>query len=300
MIKLVQYPGREVELLSYNDLIQSFEKEEGWEIEELGTASDGESPIYGMAYGDLERKPVIFITVAIHGNEWVPVYFAQEFRRIWHNPRMHPNYRVIQKLKQTFSIYCMPLCNPYGYKMRYVTGDEGQGRQNFNGVDCNRDFLSEDPQAETVLIKEKFLKLSPVSLIDCHSYIIAEALGYGDPAEPFYRQMFYYTLDNIARTIEPYPINQEVWEQVNLVRPFRSHIPRYRDQEFGLGQGKAWANHQINKYGKKPTSFLIEEHRRGPTKRGMTFGINSLIVLSYHIWQLWSENKQRVSWRNNL
>lgn len=299
MIKLCKYPGEEVSLLPYDDLIQGFHNEEGWNIENLGTASDSESSVYGMYYGDVVNKPVIFITVAHHGNEWVPIFSAQEFRRIWNNPRLHPNYRVIEEMKRRFAVYCFPLINPSGYKLRYDTGDEGKGRDNFNGIDMNRDYLAENPQPETEIVKNKFMELQPITYFDSHSYVITEGFGYGDPAEKYYRQLFYYTIDNLSFTIPPYEVNK-IAGQNNLTRKFRSHIPRYRDQKYSLGQGKAWANHQISKEGKKPISFLFEEHRRGPTERGMEFGINSLIVSCYAVYQYFVEGKQKTPWRNDL
>lgn len=299
MIKLCRYEGKSVELIPYDDLIQSFHEEEGWSIEDLGTASDNESSVYGMYYGDIDSKPVIFITTAHHGNEWVPIFSSQEFRYIWHKPRLHPNYRVIEELKRHFSIYCFPLINPSGYKLRTESGDENKGRENYNGVDMNRDYITDTPQPETKIVKDKFLELQPITYFDNHSYIITEGFGYGDPAETFYRQLFYYTIDNLSFTIPPYEVNKKA-EEVNLTRPFRSHIPRYRDQEYSLGQGKAWANHQISKEGKQPISFLFEEHRRGPTERGMEFGVNSLIVSLYAAYQYFVERKQKTTWRKNI
>lgn len=296
MIRLVDYPPKEITQQSYDDFIESCHQEEGWGIEELGESSDPTKSLYGMWYGDVVNKPTIYITSTLHGNEWETAYFTQEFRRIWHNPKMHPNYEVIEKLKQTFSLYVIPLVNPYGFQQRFENPGTDQGRPNANGVDINRNFLASSPQPETVIIKNKFEEISPVAMMDCHSYRSTEALGYGDIETPFYRELYWSALDNLAAVLKPYEANKDA----ALTSIVRGHIPHYDDTRYSVGQGRAWASNQINKYGKSVLSFLIESHRFGPSSREMYFGVNSLIVLAYHCYVWWTEGKQRVAWRDSI
>lgn len=298
MIKIVDYPSKQIIQHSYNEFIDLCHEEEGWELEELGVCSDNEKIVHGMWYGDkedLETKPVIFITVTHHGNEWETAYYAKEFRHIWHNPKMHPNYQVIEKLKQTFSVYCIPIVNPYGFQLHYDNFDTDQGRLNANGVDINRDYLNES-QPETLIVKNKFKELSPVAIIDCHSFRTTEALGYGDVETPFYRELYWRALDNLAAIIKPYAANKDS----NLTSLIRGHIPHYNDTTYNVGQGRAWASNQTNKYGLGVLSFLIESHRFGPSEREMYFGVNSLIVLFYHTYIWWTERKTHVGWRDKI
>jgi|SRR5690625_2180393 len=296
MIKLANLKYDGPTMLPHDEFINSCFQEEGWEVEELGLSSDGVTPVYGMKYGDVENKPVIFITNGHHGNEWVPLYSGQAFRDIWNKPNIHPNYKVIEKMKRTFAIYSIPLVNPSGYILRQTTGVETNGRQNANGVDLNRNYLADEPEPEVKLVKEKMLELSPIAMIDNHSYILTEALGYGDPEEPFYRQLYWYAMDNLANVLT----NYEGAKDTQMAKIVRGRVPHYADPTYESGQGRAWVNHQINKYGKKTLSFLIEEHRRGPTERGMEFGVNAFVVLMYHIHQYWTEGKQRVAWKSEI
>lgn len=151
----------------------------GVTIEMLGPSSDtghAGQEMYGYLVGD-PAKPAIFIT-GPHGHEWAAYVAIARVAQRWHTPD-GPNAALYEALADAFSLYVIPIGNPFGWRTFY--------RRNANDVDINRNF---DPpggqwddyhsdtnpggpypwsEPETVVIRDKVLGLAPVVAIDVHT-----------------------------------------------------------------------------------------------------------------------------------
>lgn len=136
---------------------------EGTEMEQIGMATDDDYPIYGVKYGDTDGDNVLMIVTGIHaGPEWVICEAAREFLKALIHPERHPEQeRHLRWINDYFDgVYWVPIASPWSFVHN--------SRDNKNGVDLNRDFNAENPQAETQVIKEVVHRIQPTVMIDGH------------------------------------------------------------------------------------------------------------------------------------
>ena len=100
---------------SYDDFVAENLPVEGCAFHDLGESEWPGKNIYGISYGDLEEKPVVFIQGGLHGNEWSPPYYLVEFMKIIANPPNNEMKPVIERLKKKFSFFLIPIANPWGF-----------------------------------------------------------------------------------------------------------------------------------------------------------------------------------------
>lgn len=166
-------PGFDFSKLTYADYVTSLNTT-GCTVDDLGASSDGTNHVYGLQYGDA-GKPCVFLVGTLHGNEWSSAYILRQFMTL-----LAAGYNAdFVTLVNRFQFYCIPVGNPYGYIQNIY--------KNANGVNLNQNFDyywslgDDDPassdyrgtaawsEAETVIIRDKFLALDPISLLDCHT-----------------------------------------------------------------------------------------------------------------------------------
>jgi len=136
------------------------------EMEIIGYSEGNDFPIYGVKYGDVTGKNVLFLVSSLHSStEWSTAWSCRNFLEILSNPNSHPDQKKYIDLINNYydGIYWIPIGNPWGYN--------NNSRLNKNGVDINRDFADPNPQSETQVIKTIVNQIKPSVLFDVHEKI---------------------------------------------------------------------------------------------------------------------------------
>jgi murein peptide amidase A len=94
-----------------------------------------------------QLKETIMVTAGCHGNEPAPVYAIYNFLK--NQPKIK-NKRIV----------IVPCLVPLGFCLHIDT--------NINGVEINNDFVSNQPQKETKLLKQLVKKYKPVFVLNLH------------------------------------------------------------------------------------------------------------------------------------
>lgn len=169
----------------FEDLLDRFLAIPDWDSELLGESVNGR-PIYGFAYGDLD-KPTMYVQGNIHGwHEWRTCWWVSEFMALISDPSGLPTATrdAILDLRSRYSFYFIPSVNPDGYGTPSQNGRYG----NANGVSVSENFdynwsagIHTPPhdeyrgpypwsEPESQVVRDKVLDLLPVSLLCNHTW----------------------------------------------------------------------------------------------------------------------------------
>lgn len=152
----------------------------GWTLHDLGESTYTGRNVYGISYGDLVNKPVIYIEGAIHGNhEWRTAHWVKGFAELLTSNSAIPSRTLIRELLSKFSFYLIPCLNPYGYEYtHYANGNDVNLNRNF-GYFWDEYDDSGDPfpkgsapfsEPESLIVKNVIEQYKPVAFVDTHTW----------------------------------------------------------------------------------------------------------------------------------
>jgi len=237
----------------------------GITIDNLGVCSDDAKNIYGFSFGTV-GKPVIYIQSSIHGDEWETAFYTITFVEMIINPSLapYPLQKIFKYLKYNYSFYYIPVVNPWGF--------ENKTRENFNDVDCNRNFETWT-EPETIIVRDKVQELKPLAYIDNHAMNRTSRHSVGGGV--FKTRTL---IDNIIKNmnflldvyVDPYPID-----------PYEAATDR----------GRGWISTQLSNYGTNTIAILLEcgwsqEHTAYLQEKG-DFGLNANLSALLHLDNFW-------------
>lgn len=164
--------------INYPDVVASLSST-GCDVEQLGFSFDGTNRLYGIKYGDVTTKPVIYIVAAQHGSEWMAVNYTLDFMRRISGVSRFYDTELMNKLRYTFAFYAIVCANPTGYiNNTYNNANNVNLNRNWDqnwesfdggGVQTQNKGVSPFSEPETQIIRDKFLELQPYMCIDGHT-----------------------------------------------------------------------------------------------------------------------------------
>ena len=123
----------------------------------------------------------ILLVMGVHGNERPSVLGGLLLIK----ELLESDENWARYIKDNFVIDIVPCANPWGF--------ENNSRDNYNGVNLNRDYISSSPQSETVAMKSLIADLMTKGLtgiVDCHN--CNYSLGGYLVAKTTYKKYHYY------------------------------------------------------------------------------------------------------------
>lgn len=142
------------------------------DYEVIGVDASSNYNIYAIHLGNKE-KPKILVIASIHGSEWKSTHYTLDFFEMLYN-NTYPDQDFRNYTLQNYHIIYVPVANPYGFDIPYEvppntpgSAPRKDGRENYNGVDLNRDF-GEQSQPETRAIVNLGNEYKPFAFLSCH------------------------------------------------------------------------------------------------------------------------------------
>jgi hypothetical protein len=137
----------------------------------LGMDASNEYEIRAYTLGNGSKK--IFIVGGQHGSQsdpWDSVITITRF--ITQVAETTYDSAFVDKLRDEYTLYIVPMCNPYGLD-HYNVGQNDDtafigGRHNYNGVNLNRDW-GVFSQPETTLVNALMVSVQPNAVLDVHT-----------------------------------------------------------------------------------------------------------------------------------